>query len=414
MSQTTDRIRKWVHTKVSVAVPVSLGLITWVGMFQYTPESLYESASLSRYVVASLTALSVGLGVTLLREMLLLEDAEDATAQSSDGTRSKTPRIRVEAVVEQAIAAIREELGRSEKTGHFGWPHFIGVPRRYGQGVSALATAYGLKILMLGRQPEVSQITDLRQSLVRMQLPNGGWAATSQRDTPRPEVSATILSTLHRAGTPETELLPLVRIVEKLCTPAADPIGMERTHVVSVSLNGLLDVVPYSATTSYLLETICEAAVVDSELVYWTESANRKASRTLAASTVQTARCVLSLAKSRQLGLLADDDLGLLEAGTAYLAANADLSSTTEEIVRFGENGSGTFQEALVAKQFVAAWVVRALVAGGTPVGDKMVQSALDRVIRARQGSLWRWADGEYPIWMTYHGLVALQAAASV
>jgi hypothetical protein len=113
------------------------------------------------------------------------------------------------------------------------------------------------------------------------------------------------------------------------------------------------------------------------------------------------------------LNLVADEYSDLVSGARRWLLAHADLTPVTEEVRRY-VHGEQPTTEILVVKHFTASWVVRALVETGTDPGHTLVRQAIASVLSNRKGTLWRWETGEYPIWMTYQGLVACLRGAVI
>jgi hypothetical protein len=186
--------------------PWAAGAACWAVLFQYLPDSLYRNQELLHYVVPTLGAGFVGFLALAARLFLELRDTK---------TPVKVQEIRAEAIVidrmvETTISQLSAELGKSPTTGWYGWPHFLGVSTDYSQEVSPLGTSYGIKILLLSREPQLGTIRELVSSLFKMQLETGGWAAVSQGSIARPEITAFILATIHSTGVPKKQTAPLV------------------------------------------------------------------------------------------------------------------------------------------------------------------------------------------------------------
>jgi hypothetical protein len=113
---------------------------------------------------------------------------------------------------------------------------------------------------------------------------------------------------------------------------------------------------------------------------------------------------------------LADDDQlcvqvseAVEEAG-AWLAEGQSLDNTSELIDRQLEDRV----EYLYERHFTAAWVVKALVSLGFPATHPAVATAVGRVWQDyhRETALWRWSNGDLPVWLTFDAVEALYLAA--
>ena len=101
-------------------------------------------------------------------------------------------------------------------------------------------------------------------------------------------------------------------------------------------------------------------------------------------------------------------------AGSTWLERYADLDLDDEDLP--SDQGHGR-SEVLPLRHFTSAWVVRGVVAAGADSSNVLVNSAMRDVLRCYLPSvgIWRWPrrGGEYPTWMTYHGVAALTAWAA-
>ena len=387
--------------------PFAAAAGSWVIFFEYLPNGLYRNEELVHYVIPTLGSAVVGALVVTAR----LNLRGDGGGNSNHIMAAET-LLFVDQMVEATVSALIAELGQSAKTGWYGWPHFLGVPQEYGQGISPLGTAYGLRTLGLSREPRFDIIARVGSSLLDMQLEGGGWASSSQSTIARPEVTAFILASLHNVGVPSERITPLVSQLEESCNEDHDAIGMSRTFVVASSLAGLTTASPDSETIPRLVENLCEGAIPEQGGRYhWAASTRPAEAQRMRPSTVHTARAAWALTRCNELGRLPRDFQDLLGGSVEWLRGHADLASTSEEVIRFVHGN----RESLVVKHFTSSWVARLLMAMKVAPDDDLLAKATNRVLAYRQHrSLWRWDTGEYPIWMTYQGLSVLIRAAVV
>jgi hypothetical protein len=94
----------------------------------------------------------------------------------------------------------------------------------------------------------------------------------------------------------------------------------------------------------------------------------------------------------------------------AWLAEQQDLRNVSEVIDRQVEGGS----ELVYVRHYTAAWTVKALVSAGLPISHPSVSSAVARIWTDYRSdvALWRWPNGELPVWMTLDAVDALRLAA--
>jgi hypothetical protein len=96
-----------------------------------------------------------------------------------------------------------------------------------------------------------------------------------------------------------------------------------------------------------------------------------------------------------------------------WLLQYGDLSHASEVIDR-PLHGSGDNLEKVYVRHFTAAWVVKALVAVGIPATHRSVRNAVAQIWKSYsddEACLWRWGNGDLPIWMTFDAVDALRLA---
>ena len=280
-----------------------------------------------------------------------------------------------------------------------GWSQYLGdrVPP------SAIGTSYGLRTALALdlRSPEINY-SAIVKSLLRLQRPGGGWAASTQRGIGRPEVTAWVLGAASRAGMDHDEKKELVHLLERMTT-FDDPIALNRTTVMATIVSTLTDVEPTSERLPVLSERIargCSAVNSDRTLVAWGEVLQEGSKP----SIPHSARAVIALGKAAKVvrgipGLNATAD-----AGRNWLSQNSvELLDTDEQLRRPVGDGD---VDALFIGHFTAAWTARALLTSEEPHAHQVaLRRALRIVIDSQRQGIWRWHDDSTPIWMTYQGI---------
>ena len=99
-----------------------------------------------------------------------------------------------------------------------------------------------------------------------------------------------------------------------------------------------------------------------------------------------------------------------IDEAAAWLAEQQNLEGTSKLIERPTEHGT----EQLYFRHYTAAWVAKALLSAGLPAAHPAVSAALARIRADYQPEtrLWRWSNGDVPVWMTLDSLEALRMAA--
>jgi hypothetical protein len=132
------------------------------------------------------------------------------------------------------------------------------------------------------------------------------------------------------------------------------------------------------------------------------------------ASTVHTALALRALALTQD-AVAPEDELRVqiheaIEQAGAWLAQGQYLDTTSEVVVRQGEAGV----EPVYVRHFTPAWVVKALVCLGLPATHPAVSTGVRRIWQDyhAETALWRWPNGDLPVWMTFDAVEALYLAA--
>jgi hypothetical protein len=315
---------------------------------------------------------------------------------------SRAPETLLFEEFRRIAAALREAL-----TVH---PDGIGWARDLRKGSlrpTPVSTSYALQTIILLEGYLAADLVPVVDFLRRAAAPGGGYAAVTQGG-PRPEGTATVLDALHKVDGTELFSAHVASIKEGLG-------DFERTR--PFVLSRILETSARSGRDADLIRTVT-TGLLDARLPFgdrwlWAE----KAEDDLVDPKPSTVHTALSL---RALGLardaLADDDelrtrvvAAISEAG-AWLAEGQILNSTSEVTDR----QVGNRVEMVYEGHFTAAWVVKALVSLGLPATHSAVRAAVRRVWQDyhHETALWRWSNGDLPVWMTFDAVEALYLAA--
>ncbi|GAA1360740.1 hypothetical protein ACFPK5_05050 [Streptomyces beijiangensis] len=425
-------------------VPAPARLLGWLGrfgavaaayavfqaLFGVLPDDL--SGSVSRYCISALGGIAVGSVTFLSAALLQARAARNAAVEAVRDAPGPLP-----AVVEAACTGLAAELASVEDAGRgrlTGWPHSLGEgdppvrPTAYG-------TVYGLLIsLELGLPDARLRTSDLVDTLWRLRLDGGGWAARSQGAMARAEVTALVLGALARAGADPVRLAEEAAICETLLTQDRDPSGYDVSFVVTTVIRGLLKAAPSAAALPRLRDALVDGAVVDPErrhLHAWGSRLTAPRGETLAPTAVHTAQAVVALERAaktlgedRQARLVREDGIRwLLSCPQEEHTACPDLANKYG-VVRRRSPLDPDQREQLTVRHFGAAWLARALMSTGArevaaedlheDVWQRQLAGAVGSVWAQQQDGIWRWADGDLdrPLWMTYQGLSVLRRHA--
>ncbi|WP_329125731.1 hypothetical protein [Streptomyces sp. NBC_01465] len=424
--------------------PVPFQLLGWLGRFGslaaayavfqalvgVLPDDL--SGAVSRYCIAGLAGIAVGSVAFLSGSLLRARTTAAAAVEAAREAPGPLP-----AVIEAACTGLAAELvtvddpGRGHLTG---WPHSLGEsdppvrPTAYG-------TVYGLLIsLELGLPDARLKAPELVDTLWRLRLDGGGWAARSQGAMARAELTSLVLGALARAGADPVRLAEEAAVCETLLTQDRDPSGYDVSFVVSTVIRGLLKAAPSAAALPRLRDALVDGAVVDPDrrhLHAWGSRLTTPRGETLTPTAVHTAQAIVALERAaKTLGedshtrLVREDGIRWLLSCPA--AEHTDCSDLANKygVVRRRSPHDPDQREQLTVRHFGAAWVARALMSTGArelaaadqreDVWQRQLTGAVAAVWAQQQEGIWRWSDGDLdrPLWMTYQGLSVLRRHA--
>lgn len=401
-SSTSETPRRVKNALISLG-PFTAALVAYKTILDYLLPEDWFSVSVLRYLFAGVCALCVGLGTRLLSQRYAIESPARPMPLGPVGSPGGPSARRVlDDAARGILAEYREVSYRG--TDLTGWSQYLDdhlvLP-------TAVGTAYGLRMLTSFdiRDPRINR-NRVVGTLLALQKPGGGWAASTQRDRGRPEITAWVLAGMSRCGVDEATKRDLVRLLEGMLDPQADPIGMNRTTVMTVAISTLAEVAPTSPLLPRLAHRLVDGAHREDHeptaLTYWSEHLNGSAK-----SVAHTARAVLAL--HRAAGVLADGAIfeNAARSGVKWLChTDLDLRTVDEQLRRPVDDGT---VDALMIGHFTAAWVARALMSSGTEACEEKLAVAIRETLRSHEDGVWRWHDDTRPIWMTYQGATVLR-----
>ncbi|MFE0176589.1 hypothetical protein ACFWZ2_30160 [Streptomyces sp. NPDC059002] len=432
--------------------PVAVGYAVFQALVGLLPDALFGDAA--RYSLAVVSGVGTGLCAWLAGALLRARATgrDDGAAGGLNGVPSpRGPRAAatgpaapepeapgpLPGLSAASYATLAERLTvfddplRGRLTG---WPHALDEQSRPIRP-TATGTAYGLHIVLeLGLPDGRLRASDLVETLWRLRLPEGGWAARSQGAVGRPEVTALVLGALARAGADPQRLAAEAERCTARFSRELEPAGVEMTHVVTTVLRGLLRAAPDSPALPVLRDALVDGAVTDPARGHrrcWGSRLTPLRGRTVVPTSVHTAQAVVAL--DRAARVLGEDAnaRATREEGVRWLLSCPgpahdgceDLESS-HDTVRRPHPVDASRHEVLSVRHFAAAWVVRALLTPGAvetaadegqeAAWQELLSGAAASVWRQQEGGIWTWEGGDlaYPMWMTYQGLSALRAHA--
>ncbi|MFF9897884.1 hypothetical protein [Streptomyces longispororuber] len=420
---------------------VAAGYAVFQSLVGVLPDAISPDAA--RYGIAAVSGVGTGVAAWLSAALLRARsqaggaDAGPVPARGAGDAAPPAAPGPFPALAAAAYATLREELAEvddPERGPLTGWPHALDEQTRPVLPTPT-GTAYGLHLVLeLGERDGRLSPSRLVETLWRLRLPDGGWAARSQGSVPRPEVTALVLGALARAGADPARLADEAARCAARFTPDLEPSGLARTHVVTTVLRGLLRAAPDAPAIARLRAELVDRTITDPEREHrrcWGASLRVPAGHVTRPSPAHTAQAVVAL--DRAARVLGEDAnaRAAREDGVRWLLSCpvpahdtcADLRGAQEEVRRPHPQVVWR-QEVLYVRHFTAAWMVRALLTPGAweiaadegreEAWRALVTSAVAGVLGQQRDGIWHW-DGHdlgRPLWMTYQGLSALRAHA--
>ena len=332
----------------------------------------------------------------------LIDQAREAPAPAAVTTSQET----VLSVLRRVQQAVESYLQTDEHGRPLGWCHNL-------QQVlppTPLSTAYGIRVLVMLDRTSITRLGGLAERLHSEASAEGGWATRSQT-SPSAEATAAVIDALAciDSGTDVASYLDLLELM-------VDDIVRQRPAILALVLDTMLELRPDSRIVGRLLSDLLALRQPSGRggRLLWSQK-NEPGLASPDPSTYHTARActVLKTAVLRK-GVpaeLAGQVDEALATGIAWLLGRRSLEHTSEEVDRVASRRK---PETVNFRHFSASWILRALVLCDVPASHPALSAALGRVWDEfdEEHSLWRWPNGDLPIWMSLDGCAALHLAA--
>lgn len=269
---------------------------------------------------------------------------------------------------------------------------------------SVLSTAYGIKAMVVVDEPYVD-LDALAASLLDMLDDTEWWSADPE--SLRPEIVAIVVDALFRVGTP----MPVGDALVRLEASLDDDFARNRPYLLATALQAVNRLRPDAPLADRLIDDLLATRQDDGGTLVWPEKVEPGLAL-VDPSTVHTARAVVALRdvlRNRDRSDLTD----AVEQATRWLVdRNHPDYGVAEDLAR--PDAGGPPEIHLSIRHFTAAWVVQALSLATDPVPPSRLRAPLDHLwSRYDHGpGLWRWGNGDLPIWMSLDAITALRTAA--
>ena len=324
---------------------------------------------------------------------------EPRTSGSRSGVSADSPEAPTLLQTFQNVArALRGSLTRDADGRPAGWQNDL---RKLPGEATAVSTAYGIRAMLLLEDGLAADLIPVAESLRRMAYPGGGYASRGQTG-PRAESTAMVLSALRRIAATEDFGAHTGRMKSDL-----GDFEKSRPFILTSMLETSLLLGPESRLVRVLVDSLLAARQPYGDFLLWPEKSELGLIDP-APSVAHTARAVRVLADV-QVMRPASQLQDALDQAVVWLKQQSDLHNTYEFVERLHDG-----IESVRTWHFTAAWVVKALVSAGVPATDPSVCNAVTRIWRSYghdTAALWRWDNGELPIWMTFDAIEALRLA---
>ncbi|HEY6791241.1 MAG TPA: hypothetical protein VI365_28425 [Trebonia sp.] len=305
------------------------------------------------------------------------------------------PASTLSEVFEQVAHALRGCLTKTDDGTPIGWPHDL---RQLSAKPTAVSTAYGLKIMLLLEGDLAPDLVPVVEKL-RTMSSEGGYM-TREQVNPRPEVTASVIDVLHRVdGTADFADQVAVMLSDLSDFEKSRPFILTTMLETSLRLRGAGDL------TRLLADSLLKARRPYGNRLLWPE----KTEALLIdpdPSLAHTARAVRALSRL-QLASPGEQLRDAVEQGVSWLLEENQFQNASDVVDR----SVGGRLESVYTRHFTAAWVVKALVSAGVPATHPTVSNAVSQVwdSYADTAALWKWGNGDLPIWMTFDAVDALR-----
>jgi hypothetical protein len=306
-------------------------------------------------------------------------------------------------VFRRVANALRATLTRASDGAPLGWPQDLRqLPATL--PVTVVSTAYGLKTLVLLEGHLAPDLLPVLENL-RARALQGGYL-TAAEASPRPEATASVIDTLHRVDGSEDFATQIAMMLAGLTD-----FEKSRPFILATVLETSLRLRGAEELTELLAESLLAARRPYGNRLLWPEKSEALLIDP-APSVAHTARAVRVLAELERIA--PDERLrDAVEQGVSWLLERQHFHfrNAIDAVERLVDDRL----ESVYTRHFTAALVVKALVSAGIPATHPTVSSALTRVWESYAGdtaALWKWDNGDLPIWMTFDAVDALRLAS--
>jgi hypothetical protein len=398
-----------------------------VGVVRAVPQGIVPHAAAGGSVIASrlsdlvglipeiAVALSRGTAQELAAAVALSSSSNETGRDHSLGLGREQSFLSLSQECLKALATTAVHVPDPSRGELTGWAHFFDEPHEHLRP-TAISTAYGLKIALTIDAPSGSlDRSRLTETLWKLRLNDGGWAARTGREYSRPETTALVLGALASAGYDRSRLAEAGEAFDKALSVQADPVARNLVYPTCAGIRGLVRARPDSSRLPELRSSLLEGAISDStnrDLTCWAgQLASKVTNARLVPSVVHTAMAIVSLARANVILGPDERSTAALEQAVVWLSQHPDLANRSEQIRRV-VNQHDDQRDLLNVNHFTAGWVARALLSVRTvsaPEAEALLLSAVRHVWLAQRGGVWNWEEDVRPVWMTYQGLCVLR-----
>jgi hypothetical protein len=298
-------------------------------------------------------------------------------------------------VFREIADALRGCLTRTPDGTPLGWPgHLRQLPAR----PTVVPTAYGLKTMLLLEGDLAPDLVPVVENLRTMSSERE--CMTQEQATLCPESTASVIGTLHRVdGT--ADFAPQIAAI----WGHLGDFEKSRPSILTTMLEASLGLRGAEELTRLLAESLLQARRPYGNRLLWPEKCEPLLINP-PPSLAHTARAVRVLSRLQPAspgGQLRD----AVEQGVSWLLGQSQFPNASDVVDR----PIGGLFESVHTRHFTAAWVVKALVSAGVPATHPTVSSAVSQVwdSYADTAALWKWGNGDFPIWMTFDAVEALR-----
>lgn len=302
-------------------------------------------------------------------------------------------------VFQQVAVALRGSLSRAGDGTPLGWPHDL--RQLSARPPTTVSTAYGLRTMLLIEGDLAPDIVPVVESLRRMAAESGILADESTDRDPPPEMIALVVDTLRRVnGT-----AGFAAQAEAMHRGLKD-FEKSRPFILTTMLEATLRLRGTDELTDLLVESLLEARRPYGTRLLWPEKSEALLIDP-APSPAHTARAVRVLALRHQQS--PDERVrDAVDQGVSWLLEQRLFLNSSDAVDRM-VGGQVMFNH---TRHFTAAWAVKALVSAGVPATHPTVSSAVSQIWDSYAGdtaALWKWQNGDLPVWMTFDAIEALR-----